>query len=115
MVALVAVRARRDPPAPVTREDLRPRVPETGSLFRFPSEAPARTDRAAAPSISLTASDGTGLVLASFDARGVVEGPLAFTEVRLAFDNPEARTLEGTFRITLPQGAAISRFAMRQG
>jgi hypothetical protein len=115
MVALVAVRARHETQAFAARDDLRARVPETGSLYRFPDEAPAKTDRAPAPSISLTASDGTGLVLASYDARGVVQGPLAFTEVRLAFDNPEARTLEGTFRITLPQGAAISRFAMRQG
>jgi hypothetical protein len=61
----------------------------------------------------LTASDGTGLTLTALDARAVIEEPLAFTELRLVFDNPEARTLEGTFRIALPPGAAISRFAMR--
>lgn len=62
--------------------------------------------------MSLTASDGTGLRLASLTARAVVEGPLAFTELRLSFDNPEDRQLEGRFAITLPPGAAISRFAM---
>jgi hypothetical protein len=91
------------------------RISETGSLHAFPPDPPSKDAAKAAPSLSLTASDGTGLKLASLDARGVVQGPLAFTEIRLAFDNPEDRTLEGTFRITLPQGAAISRFAMKQG
>jgi tetratricopeptide (TPR) repeat protein len=101
-------------------DDVRPdrdrvSIAEAGPLYRFSGEAPARTKGdGPAAAISLTASDGTGLKLASLDARGVVEGPLAFTELRLAFDNPEGRTLEGTFRIALPQGAAISRFAMRQ-
>ena len=40
-------------------------------------------------------------------------GPPA--EVSLTFDNPEDRTLEGRFRITLPSGASISRFAMKIG
>jgi hypothetical protein len=65
--------------------------------------------------LSLTASDGTGLRLASFAAKGVVEGPLAYTELRLSFDNPEARQLEGRFSIQLPAGAALSRFAMAIG
>jgi hypothetical protein len=64
------------------------------------------------PPISLTASDGTGLALSELDAKAVIEEPLAFTEMRLVFDNPEDRRLEGTFSITLPPGAAISRFAM---
>src|SRR5262249_12491263 len=45
-------------------------------------------------------------------AQVVLEDPLAFTELHLSFDNPENRTREGTFRIALPRGAAISRFAM---
>lgn len=65
--------------------------------------------------LALTASDGTGLRLVSFDAKGVVEGPLAYTELKLAFDNPEARQLEGRFSIQLPAGAALSRFAMAIG
>jgi tetratricopeptide (TPR) repeat protein len=65
------------------------------------------------PPISLTASDGTGLALTRLDARAVVDGPLAFTELHLTFDNPEDRVLEGRFAITLPDRAAISRFAMK--
>ena len=61
---------------------------------------------------SLTASDGSGLLLTRVDAKAVVEGPLAFTELHLYFHNPEQRTREGTFSITLPTGAAVSRFAM---
>ena len=41
--------------------------------------------------ISLTASDGSGLVLASLTARAVIEEPLAFTELHLVFHNPEPR------------------------
>ena len=33
------------------------------------------------PPVSLTASDGSGLSLTRFDARAVVNGPLAFTEI----------------------------------
>ncbi|MCK5799619.1 MAG: hypothetical protein KAI47_20655, partial [Deltaproteobacteria bacterium] len=66
-----------------------------------------------APPVSLTATDGTGLRLLSLGARAAIEGPLALTELRLAFENPRPRTIEGRFEITLPTGAAISRFAMR--
>ncbi len=67
------------------------------------------------PPLGLTSSDGTGLRLAALSAQSVVDGSLAFTEMRLVFDNPEARTLEGTFRITLPHGASLQRFAMKMG
>lgn len=63
--------------------------------------------------VSLTASDGTGLQLLSLRAQAAVEGPLALTELHLAFQNPRDRTIEGRFEITLPTGATISRFAMR--
>src|SRR5262249_14862885 len=56
--------------------------------------------------LSLTASDGTGLKLTSLDARAIVDGPLAFTELRLRFENPQDRILEGRFAITLPPDAA---------
>jgi Vault protein inter-alpha-trypsin domain len=84
--------------------------------FRFDdkqawTEAPA----VAAPPLDLTASDGTGLVLAALSARAVIDDPLAFTELHLTFQNPEARQLEGRFRIALPPGATVSRFAMRIG
>jgi hypothetical protein len=61
---------------------------------------------------SLTASNGSGLQLVSVDAKAVVEGPLAFTELHLKFFNPEDRVREGTFSITLPSRATVSRFAM---
>lgn len=63
--------------------------------------------------MTLTASDGTGLTLVSLAASAVVEDPLAFTELTLVFENPLDRQLEGQFRITLPQEASLSRFAMK--
>ncbi len=63
--------------------------------------------------VSLTASDGSGLKLASYTARAVVEDPLAFTELTLVFENPQPRVIEGQFRVTLPRGATVSRFAMK--
>ena len=67
------------------------------------------------PPLSLTASDGAGLELVSLSAQAVVEDPLALTELHLIFRNPENRVREGRFRITLPAGATVSRFAMRMG
>ena len=67
-----------------------------------PTEAP----------LSLTTADGTGLKLVGLDARAIVDGPMAFTELRMVFENPEPRIIEGHFQVTLPEGAAISRFAM---
>ncbi len=70
----------------------------------------------AAPApISLTASDGAGLELVSLTADAAIDDPLAFTELHLVFRNPENRVREGRFRITLPSGATVSRFAMRIG
>jgi hypothetical protein len=68
-----------------------------------------------APPMSLTGTDGSGLELTKIDARAIVEGPLAYTELHLHFHNPEARVREGRFAITLPPGAALSRFAMQNG
>lgn len=65
------------------------------------------------PPLSLTAQDGTGLALVALQAKAVVQGPLAFTELHLTFENPEERVLEGRFEITLPDQAAISRLAMK--
>lgn len=73
---------------------------------------PIATSEPEAP-LSLTASDGTGLRLVALDARAVVDGPLALTELRLRFENPRDRVVEGRFAITLPPGAAVSRLAMR--
>ena len=80
--------------------------------FAFP-DLPAMAAEPPAPPLSLTASDGTGLTLVALQARAIVEDPLSFTELHLTFDNPRDWRLEGTFSITLPEGAAISRFAMK--
>jgi tetratricopeptide (TPR) repeat protein len=80
------------------------------SFAKLPPEG--STAETVAP-ISLTASDGTGLALVGLEANGVLEPPLAFTELHLTFDNPRDRTIEGQFRIALPPGAALSRFAMK--
>ena len=78
------------------------------------SDLPAPPTSAAPSSpVNLTASDGTGLELVTFDARAAIEGPLAFTELRLEFENPSSRTMEGTFSIALPPSAKVHRFAMR--
>ncbi len=61
----------------------------------------------------MTASDGTGLALVSYDVDAMVLGPLAFTELRLVFENPQNRVIEGRFNLVLPDGAAVSRFAMK--
>ena len=65
--------------------------------------------------IRLTASDGTGLRLVALRARASVQGPLAFTELQMVFENPRPDTIEGRFSIDLPPHAAISRFALRIG
>ncbi|MFT7626177.1 MAG: hypothetical protein ACI9WU_005372, partial [Myxococcota bacterium] len=77
------------------------------------STSPAPKPAPAEAPMTLTGSDGTGLKLVSLDVRTVVEGPLAFTELKLTFNNPEARRREGRFAITLPASASISRFAMK--
>ncbi len=90
------------------------RAPDATRDFAFP-EGAEQAPAAPEPPLSLTASYGTCLRLVEIEARAVVEEPLAFTELRLVFDNPEARRLEGTFSITLPEGAAISRLSMKIG
>jgi hypothetical protein len=96
------------PPPPASAQPGQPlSLPPAGANVSFAL--------AAAPPVSLTASDGTGLRLAKLDAEAVVDGPLAFTEMRMTFENPQNRTLEGTFRLALPQGASLGRFAMKIG
>lgn len=84
--------------------------PSDDPVARSPLVAPAPP-----PPFSLTSTDGTGLAIASIRARTSIEDPLALTELVLRFKNPEPRTLEGRFTLTLPSGAALSRFAMRIG
>ncbi len=92
-----------------------PTTPSPLLVAREPAQIPAALLPPTPSPVSLTASDGTGLELVSMTASAVIEDPLAFTELRLVFRNPESRTREGRFRITLPSGATISRFAMRIG
>jgi tetratricopeptide (TPR) repeat protein len=105
LVACACSEAPKKKPGPVAVAG--PAAPELG--WRETSE---RAERAP---ISLTASDGTGLELVSLHARVVIDDPLAFTELHLAFRNPEPRRREGRFEIVLPERAAVSRFAMRVG
>ncbi|HSN85239.1 MAG TPA: VIT domain-containing protein, partial [Thermoanaerobaculia bacterium] len=81
--------------------------------FRFAKAQPDPQEAEAAAPIQLTASDGTGLSLVALEANGLLEPPLAFTELRLTFENPRDQVIEGRFRIALPPGAALSRFAMK--
>jgi tetratricopeptide (TPR) repeat protein len=94
-------------------------VPVCALVFSLSAAASARAQAGAllaAPApMSLTASDGAGLELVSLSAEAAIEDPLAFTELHLIFRNPENRVREGQFRITLPSGATVSRFAMRIG
>ena len=83
--------------------------------FQFPKASLDRTETESVAPISLTASDGTGLALVALEADGILEPPLAFTELHLTFENPREQTIEGRFRIALPPGAALSRFAMKLG
>jgi len=61
----------------------------------------------------LTTQDGVGLKLIALKAKAIVDGPLAFTELHLTFKNPHPRQIEGRFEVTMPDRAAISRFAMK--
>lgn len=90
-------------------------TPSPLSIAAGPVQTPVELVSSAASPLSLTGSDGSGLELVSLTVKAVVEDPLAFTELRMVFNNPESRTREGRFRITLPPGATISRFAMRIG
>ena len=104
-------------PAPATHAHRSPAEPEVrigAPRVRFalpPVDKPA-LEAAKAP-LSLVSKDGRALEVDTFEARAVVEGPLAFTEVRVAFDNPEDRVIEGTFRVVLPPGASLARLAMK--
>jgi hypothetical protein len=100
------------PPAFTAPTSVAPDLTMTAPADLHPEDGPHLPRRVP---LSLTASDGTGLAVASLVARAEVQDPLAFTELHLTFKNPQARQLEGTFRITLPEGASVSRFAMKVG
>ncbi len=122
---LVALSACSTPPLPSTASPapivagagpttmLAPTVHAGGAPTAAAATIAYGTLAGAEPPLALTTEDGNGLELTALDARAVIQGPLAFTELRLTFKNPEARVREGRFQITLPTGAAISRFAMQ--
>ena len=91
----------------------RPHAVAASSSFRFAKNGIDRPEAEPAAPIGLTASDGTGLALVALEADGVLAPPLAFTELHLTFDNPRDQRIEGRFRVVLPPGAALSRFAMK--
>src|SRR5690242_17934171 len=59
------------------------------------------------PPWTLTSSEGEGLMLTRVDAKAVVEGPLAYTELHLYFHNPENRRREGTYADPHGHGAVV--------
>ena len=116
---LVASCGQGDRPFPYLTYENRPRdtaqsfaamPPAVRAVARVAPRSRRQLDRVPA---ELTASDGTGLTLEKLRIRGVVEGPLAFSELHLTFRNPTDRRLEGRFQLALPPGAAVSRFAMK--
>jgi len=120
-LAALAACARSDRPFPYLSYENRTRdaaqsfagLPPT--LRAVARAAPKSRRQLDAIPAELTASDGTGLTLEKLRVRGVVEGPLAFSELLLTFRNPTNRRLEGRFQLALPPGAAVSRFAMKIG
>jgi hypothetical protein len=104
-----------DPKAPAPPSEAHAVKAETKAMasFRFPDAGVPMPEETEASPILLTATDGTALTLTSLGANAVVDDPLAWTELRLTFKNPENRVLEGRFQIQLPDEADIARFAMK--
>jgi len=99
-----------DPPTPnLGAHTVQHVAAEVAPTIQWRSSSIARTP------MSLTAGDGSGLRLRSVTGTVVIEDPLAFTELRLTFENPEPRRREGRFEMDLPSSAALSRLAMRIG
>jgi Ca-activated chloride channel family protein len=55
---------------------------------------------------------GQELQLEKQSAKVEIKGTLARTQLRQTFSNPTNRTIEGTYLFPLPEGAAVSNFAM---
>lgn len=119
LIVGIAGAACAPPPAAPARPAIA--MPPRSTVDAAPDEAPVPIPRPilatrtqAAP-MRLTASDGTGLRLARVHSKGVIAGPVAYTELHLWFDNPEPRAREGRLEIALPRGAAPSRLAVKTG
>jgi vault protein inter-alpha-trypsin-like protein len=116
LIVLAAVGGLAGVATHTAQSDTRPAAAGfVSSSFRFPQASGSGPVSEPGAPIRLTASDGTGLSLVALEANGVLEPPLAFTELHLTFENPRDQRIEGRFRIALPPGAALSRFAMKIG
>ena len=62
--------------------------------------------------IELLARGGEVIPLRVLEVRGEVEGPLAFTELHLEFENSDPRTQEAVLEMVLPTRAKLARFAI---
>ncbi len=58
---------------------------------------------------------GSPLTLRAHDVRAVVTRELAETETQTTFFNAGSATVSGDFRMALPPGAIVSRFAVKRG
>lgn len=90
-------------------------APATATIAPPASEPIAPRGGVASPAFRLTTSDGQGLRFVSYRARAVVDGPMAFTDLELTFQNPEDRIVEGRFTAALPDGASTHRLALWMG
>ncbi len=52
------------------------------------------------------------LTIRRLDVRVQIDGDLAITEVEQEFFNPASETVEGLYRLNLPEGAVLQRFAV---
>jgi hypothetical protein len=78
-----------------------------------PEPGAGAVETVAAPPIRLVGSRGIPLRLAKLDVAGVVEDPLAFTELRMVFENPEPGIVDARLEVELPRAARTTRFAVR--
>lgn len=92
--------ASPDPPASAGDPPLRRSRPPFSPPFVPPVPFPARL---------------TELRLETQSARVEIRGPVAVTHLRQVLRNPTQRPLEGTYLFALPDGAAVSNFAMTMG
>ncbi len=74
------------------------------TIRRVPDEKPI-------PPITFADPDGQELILEELSVRTAIHGMLSLTELELRFRNPQDAADRGAVYGTLPQNAAISRFA----
>ena len=90
-----------------------PPRPVVDATPRLVVDTKAREAEAGPPVAPITFADPDGqeLILEELSVRTAIHGMLSLTELELRFRNPQERRIEGRFTCTLPQNAAISRFA----